>query len=235
MKYNVYIVFLAIVILVSGCGTGNKFASSFGKRKYNKGYYWDVPSHAVAIKAANNPIQYTNEQPIKARSFVANAEKSATVNQVQKQVEQAYSIIAARPEVEKQSGLGALAKIKAIEEKYIQQSNGDGRHITDTKVGASTKGASGTAFTFFILALASLVAAIIVSLFVEGAAYDPALFDIVVGILALGIILDIIAFIIALIAVIRGDKKRGLAWIVIGFNVLLGLLFSIFLLEGDFY
>jgi hypothetical protein len=30
-------------IILDGCGSQNKFASSFGKRKYNKGYYWNLP------------------------------------------------------------------------------------------------------------------------------------------------------------------------------------------------
>lgn len=35
--------FLIIVVLFSACSSGNKFASSFGKRKYTKGYYVDNP------------------------------------------------------------------------------------------------------------------------------------------------------------------------------------------------
>jgi hypothetical protein len=35
---------IVTVFLLSSCGLGNKLASSFGKRKYTKGYYIDMPS-----------------------------------------------------------------------------------------------------------------------------------------------------------------------------------------------
>jgi len=45
-RNNIYLAFTGIlfVVLFSSCGQGNKFASSFGKRKYTKGYFVDRPS-----------------------------------------------------------------------------------------------------------------------------------------------------------------------------------------------
>jgi hypothetical protein len=39
-----FLLFMFVASMLSSCTTGNKFASSFGKRKYLKGYYADVPA-----------------------------------------------------------------------------------------------------------------------------------------------------------------------------------------------
>jgi uncharacterized membrane protein len=41
-----FLLFILVAGILSSCSTGNKFASSFGKRKYLKGYYVDVPSES---------------------------------------------------------------------------------------------------------------------------------------------------------------------------------------------
>ena len=49
-----------LVLLLSSCGSSNKFTSSFGKRKYMRGYYLDLPSSAkepiITATAPNKPI-----------------------------------------------------------------------------------------------------------------------------------------------------------------------------------
>ena len=54
------IITLALPILLVSCSTGNKFASSFGKRKYTKGYFWNNPERVEGI--ASNPE--TSVQPV---------------------------------------------------------------------------------------------------------------------------------------------------------------------------
>ena len=43
---------IVAIILFAGCSTSNKFASSFGKRRYTKGYYVDAPGN-VKIPSEN--------------------------------------------------------------------------------------------------------------------------------------------------------------------------------------
>jgi hypothetical protein len=47
------------VLLLYGCGSGSKFASSFGKRKYTKGFFWNNPGGVgtVSGNVANTEIK----------------------------------------------------------------------------------------------------------------------------------------------------------------------------------
>ena len=40
-----------VIALLAGCSTGNKFASLFGKRRYTKGYFADIPSRQKATQS----------------------------------------------------------------------------------------------------------------------------------------------------------------------------------------
>ncbi len=50
-----FILSIAIAGMLSSCSSANKFASSFGKRKYEKGYYRDAPTATKeAISTSNS-------------------------------------------------------------------------------------------------------------------------------------------------------------------------------------
>ena len=58
-----------ISILLTSCSTSNQVASSFGKRKYMKGYYVNLPSPNQAIIASNQtPLLPTKSEVIKTES-----------------------------------------------------------------------------------------------------------------------------------------------------------------------
>lgn len=50
MRHITVILLLAIILVLSSCSQGNKFASSFGKRKYTKGYFVNAPG------SIHNPV-----------------------------------------------------------------------------------------------------------------------------------------------------------------------------------
>lgn len=54
-KLLLYTVFATA--LLSSCSTGNKVASSFSKRRYTKGYFWNVPARVQGV-AANGSKQH---------------------------------------------------------------------------------------------------------------------------------------------------------------------------------
>jgi hypothetical protein len=60
-----------ISILLTSCSTTNQVASSFGKRKYMKGYYVNLPSANKAIVASNQaPLIPTKSEIVKTESQV---------------------------------------------------------------------------------------------------------------------------------------------------------------------
>jgi len=73
---NKLIFYFLIVTLLAGCSSNNKFASSFGKRRYSKGYYTDV---AAAI---SKPITTHNKAaPVDGRAQKTNTARASTGNQ----------------------------------------------------------------------------------------------------------------------------------------------------------
>jgi hypothetical protein len=67
------------VSLFSACSTGNKFASSFGKRKYIKGYYMDIASNSPKVatvevkKAVERPVLSQSNNPLEKKTIVSEA------------------------------------------------------------------------------------------------------------------------------------------------------------------
>lgn len=57
MKRFYFLWLILIAFVFASCGTSNKFASSFGKRRYTKGYYVDAPS---AIKSHSTVNSFGN-------------------------------------------------------------------------------------------------------------------------------------------------------------------------------
>jgi len=66
MKKFGFIFFLATILFTS-CSTSNKFASSFNKRKYTKGYFVDIPSminRVIVSKRVNVPKPSISNTPL---------------------------------------------------------------------------------------------------------------------------------------------------------------------------
>src|SRR5690348_15694079 len=73
MKRLYPLLFLAATLSIFSCNTGNKLASSFGKRKYTRGYFTDVPAsvgtpnsmnitvHESKTENLNKPKEYSVE------------------------------------------------------------------------------------------------------------------------------------------------------------------------------
>jgi hypothetical protein len=81
---------ISAAILFSSCGTQNKFASSFGKRHYTKGFYVDVPS--VIQKQERNKIVLPREKmPV--------AVSSEFINNPVSQQQETHSSLIAEPSV----------------------------------------------------------------------------------------------------------------------------------------
>jgi hypothetical protein len=68
---------ICIAVIFTSCSTSNKFASSFGKRRYTKGYYVDVPS-SVKVHIAS----YKDLSPIPVHSKVATVDTKDEAVQV---------------------------------------------------------------------------------------------------------------------------------------------------------
>lgn len=71
-KIHLHIAFVLIAALLAGCGSSNKFASSFGKRRYMKGFYHNTPSGTVTAKTGERKqaVSY-NAMPVKKPATLA--------------------------------------------------------------------------------------------------------------------------------------------------------------------
>jgi hypothetical protein len=69
-KISAYLIAMSCIsIFMTSCSTSTQVASSFGKRKYMKGYYVNLPSPNQAMVASNQaPILPTKSEAIKTQS-----------------------------------------------------------------------------------------------------------------------------------------------------------------------
>jgi hypothetical protein len=70
---------ICIAVVFTSCSTGNKFASSFGKRRYTKGYYVDVPSSVNVHVAGNTDLSAI---PVHPKNIIAAPVKQIQVAKV---------------------------------------------------------------------------------------------------------------------------------------------------------
>jgi hypothetical protein len=101
MFYHKYILknslyFLLCIALLASCTTGNKFASSFGKRKYNKGYYVDVKGKAPKVATNTTAaIQNDNAKDIE----IGTSTLALPVNHLSLKAAPVMQYVAAKPPV----------------------------------------------------------------------------------------------------------------------------------------
>lgn len=80
-KYAPFLVLIAFAALISGCSTGNHFASSFGKRRYMNGYYNNFSDGDMAVAPVQKKPKAVNVQipGIKAGTVPVNQNNMAVV------------------------------------------------------------------------------------------------------------------------------------------------------------
>lgn len=72
--YITHLLYAALAVaILSGCNTGNRLASSFAKRRYTKGYFWNSPARVQAIIANNT------QQAVAKNNVVENTANAAVV------------------------------------------------------------------------------------------------------------------------------------------------------------
>lgn len=76
---------VAIAAMLSSCGTSNQFASSFGKRRYMKGYYFNGSSKEKAVASAKTNAPISNQTSVTKTTVAANATTSNTAVKAQAQ------------------------------------------------------------------------------------------------------------------------------------------------------
>ena len=84
MKQFTLPLFWATLLLAGGC-TQSRFVTSFGKRKYMKGYYWDRPRNSKTVYALNKTSakpNVQNNQATVAQSVSNGPKPMSRVNKV---------------------------------------------------------------------------------------------------------------------------------------------------------
>jgi hypothetical protein len=74
-----YLLLIIGLLFLCACSTQNKFAASFGKRHYTKGFYWDRREEAKQIVTINN-AKTINVMPIRAKSLQIALNKEKEIN-----------------------------------------------------------------------------------------------------------------------------------------------------------
>ena len=63
-------IIIALAAIISSCNTGNKVASSFGKRKYTKGFYLDTHRKPDLPVITANTISTVKNKPLKEKNNI---------------------------------------------------------------------------------------------------------------------------------------------------------------------
>jgi len=85
------------VVLFASCNSGNKIASSFNKRKYTKGYYFNSVAHRVpelpaivASETNNQTISYKEKEGIYAKAVLSISSENVVPETKQKKISIAH-------------------------------------------------------------------------------------------------------------------------------------------------
>lgn len=144
--------------LLSSCGTSNRFASSFGKRKYTKGYYADRIGHAQKPVAMAGTQHQTHIYPTPGKPA------ATTINTAQMVVVTAHHAIPPTPKPSFAHSLkAATAHLYHVQKPVIASD-------TSNAEGASSKGETNYfAISGFVLSTVGVVMCIANEFFVIGA------------------------------------------------------------------
>jgi hypothetical protein len=198
-------------ILLSSCGTSNKFASSFGKRKYTKGYYVDVAGTVPVPKSKE--VKHPDMMPL----VITPAQNVSEVVPkpilpIVKPVEKHIAIAISKPANSNLNPNLNLNKSPIV--NAVTNGNG-GTHSTSN----DSNGSGNDSIRSFIYFMASVLDIILfVLLAIIFSISGTTLFAVLLTLSWLT--LDIIAMVFAIKAVSNHESNLVFAWIVIGFNIL---------------
>jgi hypothetical protein len=221
---------LGVACLV-GCSTGNKFASSFGKRRYEKGYYWD------RAKSGETVHEKTERETVNRNSVGAGNRKSETTLPVfdagnnviskpapaiqEKKATPGFSI----PLINKSENYNALKVEKSLAQQGI---GGDSRG----SLNSSSSSAGTTGFVLSVIGAVLILGTIFVLLALAesgGASLAIALFCLLL--VGMGLLAELIAFVTCIVALNHNDNSKGMAraGLIIS-GIFLGIFFLLLLL-----
>ncbi len=214
------IIYAIIVISLFGaCSTGSKFASSFGKRKYIKGYYLDVPSSTPKVselpgvkKLIESPVIAGNSNLFEKK--ISNLEPARFVKTF---LQQTFAKTAKHNSAITKP-ITSIEKAPSITNIVLSIQGDGGRHTGDNATTTTGKLSKASLIAFLIFIVFVLIA-IILAAATGSLAY--------LWILGLSYLIDLVAVILAIIALIQNEEGKNLAIIVLVLN---GLLIAFFVL-----
>ncbi|HXB13205.1 MAG TPA: hypothetical protein VNZ45_14560 [Bacteroidia bacterium] len=218
-KLSKHIIWAIITIsLFSACSSGNKFASSFGKRKYIKGYYQDMPSNTPKVAGVSEEKKPISNSIITISSNLV--EKKTSAPELAKLVK-AFLEQASRKTIKSSYALlkhGTLIGYAPSILNSLLSVQTDGDKPTGDKEKKSNNKFSMAGFWCFLTAigfiLISIAAAVV---FAADGGFALVIFAIA-GIIA--IILDVVAMILAFIGIAIGEDRIVFADFVLFINLI---------------
>jgi hypothetical protein len=200
------------ISLFSACSTGNKFASSFGKRKYIKGYYMDIASNSPKVSAVTE-IKKPIESPVVVTSINPTGKKTILSESIQL-IKTCFTKVTSKASQPSQ----LLAKPGISVEKTPPTINSiqvdGGKH---TNEGSSGSGSSFNYLSLGFLVLLILTVTLTLLFLVFAAANTLAAYDTSLILSDLLIASDILSILIAAIALARNEDGKKLAKVVLIF------------------
>lgn len=217
MKPLAYTIVCFAVLALCGCGTQSRFASSFGKRRYNKGYYWNRAGEVKAVASAS----YEHKAQPMVKPTKVKQQTVAIKQNNNPAVSSAVVSVKAPDKATRHKTILAKAVSTVMLAKAALP--GGGRHEAPDSDSSQNSKLSRTSFLLFVLSIITLI----ISIFII--AYSGFIGAIVGGYLFL--LLDIAAIIVAIVALTHpGETQLGFAKAVLIINLVLIVL----LLAGTF-
>jgi hypothetical protein len=214
------VVCLFALVLFSSCTTSNKFAASFGKRKYNKGYYVDVPDKAPKV-AANLTTATQSDNTTKDLESTSTT-LSAPENHLDVKAAPVMQPVSAKPSV-KAKPIQTTVSVAPAKVAESVKGDGGGRHSDSGSSDDRSFGVNG--FLFVVLGyLLALIAAIIAAVvgFLTGGVGAFA-----TGILIVALLAYIAGIVFCVLSLIHDEQKKG--WAIAGL-ILAGIPLLLFLI-----
>jgi hypothetical protein len=208
------IVGIAIVALLSSCGTQSKFASTFGKRHYTKGFYWDSPGSIKPVVAIVDAL-------VDKQNVLPKISTSATTYRIAKGSAVTSGISISVTTKRPKSKIAQLV-INAVTPKYVKDlppsvSSINSHHESST---ASTSNGSGLLSIFGFLT--SILAVFFALLWLLLSALSVALGGGISGLVYVAIPF-IVSIGLCLAAIVTHDADQGLAIAGLVIDILFGI------------
>jgi hypothetical protein len=211
---------IAGVALLYGCSTQTKFASSFGKRRYTKGFYCD---RAGAIKqvASANAAKAIEPMPVLAKSHEVDIKIGEEINHTILPV--AIKISNRAIGIKHQSRSQYLTTFQSQPQVFPAISSINSHHFNKADGGGGSTDNGSLSISGGVLAIVCpllLYFGAILAILGSGGTS-------IVGLVLFGFIGDIVGVVLCVVALANNDKYSGIAIAGLAFNILFyALLFS---------